>query len=201
MSSNITLELQRSLKSMMASWWTMYNECIDIDAAYFKTEASTYVGAKAANDPVTVNTKLTKTQFVNGITFIENVVKFFGNAAVTTGDYLSSIDPIKYGNTTGATAVPASVEALGSRLLQVCTDSIYLLQQSKLQESVYNSTSIGTAFASVPDAVIVFGAEMTRAELVAGVTLLQQWQRFIGNLSVTTGDYASTLSKFNRLTN
>jgi hypothetical protein len=197
--NNITMILQNNLKSMMVSWWTMYNECIDIGNTYWKTEVSTYISGKGANDPVTVNTKLNKTQFAVGMVFVEQIAKFFGNEAVSTGDYLASIDPIKYGNTSGATAVPASAESLGDRMYRVCLDALYLLQQAKIQESTYNNNSIGTAFASVPDSAVVFGADFTRSELISAIVLLQQWQRFITNQSVTTGDYESTLSKFFRI--
>ena len=43
--------------------------------------------------------------------------------------------------------------------------------------------------------ILAEGYEFTKAELTALVTLLQQFDKFLNNSAVATGDYGSTLNK------
>lgn len=195
----VTFTLQNNLKSMTIIWRDLWNECLDLEKTYFAAGVSTWLGTKSDSDSVTVNTKLTKAQYIAGITFIQNVNKFFGNLAVTQGDYLATIANLKYGNAEGAIGVPVAVEAVGDRMKQAALNCLQLFSQSSDNLDYYNENSISLAFSSLSSSIVVFGADMTKDEMVAAAVLLEQWMKFLNNEIVSQADYGSTLSKWIRI--
>jgi hypothetical protein len=196
---DLMLKLQTDIRSIVTSFETLQRECTNIHASYFKSDASTTLGAKADGDPVTVTTKLTKLEFINGITFCEELDDFFTNQAVEQADYLATCENIKYGNDEATSVLSIAVEALGDRLYQVAIDSITLFNSCLDILDLYNDTEIATAASGLSNQTVMFGASMTKSQLSLAMTMIEQFKKMINNEVVTQGDYASTIQKWQNI--
>jgi len=195
-----TVLLQNGLKSIMDSFGIMQRECKDISDAYFKSGASATVSALASDTtPATVATKFTKANYTAGITLADNLNKFFQNQAVTTADYLATLDALKYGNATLATQLSVAVEEIGKRIYAMVQDCLSLVTQGRNLVEMYFDNEIGDIVSAFDADRIIPGSEMTRTDLSLAVTMLQEWEKFFTNTAVTQADYSSTVSRWLRL--
>lgn len=184
----------------MTSLASMQRECKSIYDSYWKTMANTTVsGLSTDATPATVASKLTKKNYIDAITLSESLNNFFQNAAVTTGDYLQTSVNAKYGNAVLGSAIDVPTESIGDRLKQLCLDCIEIYRQSQNVLDLYFDNEVGDIVAVLDAQRIVYGSEMTVSDLSSAITLLQQFNNFMGNSIVTAGDYSSTISKWNRL--
>jgi len=195
----VTSVLQTKIKIIMISLSSAQNECKDIYDAYFKTDASTAIGEKSDSDPVTVSTKLTKLEFVSGITFCENLNKFFTNTAVSQSDYLQTLANLRYGNDAAGTVLSVSVESLGERLYQLALDCIELFKLSKHVLDYYNDNEVVDIVAVLDDDRLIFGSDMTTKELSLAAVLIEEYRSLIDNEAADTGDYSATIAKWIRI--
>lgn len=196
----ITVLLQNNIKTIMTSLASMQRECKSIYDSYWKTMANTTVsGLSTDATPATVASKLTKKNYIDAITLSESLNNFFQNAAVTTGDYLQTSVNAKYGNAVLGSAIDVPTESIGDRLKQLCLDCIEIYRQSQNVLDLYFDNEVGDIVAVLDAQRIVYGSEMTVSDLSSAITLLQQFNNFMGNSIVTAGDYSSTISKWNRL--
>ena len=196
---NITSLLQTQIKSFMTSCESLSDEVAAIEDAYFKSGADSDISALNASDPVTVSTKLTKTEFTNGITLCQDVSKFFQNTAVSTGDRLSSIYPIYYGNDEASSIISVAVEALGSRMYDVCSNLLTLYNSTKTILGLYFDNEVGDVVAVLESDTIIYGSDMTTSELSSAITMIQEFQDMIANAAVTQADYQDTVEKWRRI--
>ena len=196
----VTVLLQNSIITIAESMMSLQRECADIFDSYWKTDANTTIsGLATGTTPATVDSKLTKQDYIDGITFAENLEKFFTNTAVSQADYLQTINKVKYGDATLETQHTVATESLGTRIKQMCLDALEIYKQTLDTTELYFDNEIGDALAVMDSHRIMFGCEMTVSDLSNTITMFQQYQNMIQNSSVSTGDYSATLSALVRL--
>lgn len=198
MANLIASKIQTKIYEMTVSMGYLVNECIDIEKLYFSGPSS-QLSALGANDPVTVATKLTKTEIGNGITLCQQLNNFFQNAAVTQADYLATIEPILYGNDPAPSPISVEVEAVGNRLYLLCQNVLELFKQVKEIYSLYWANEIGSIVGSLSPSTVFYGIDATASELISGITLAEQWKKMINNEAVTTSDYKAIIAKWQRM--
>ena len=198
MANLIASKIQSKIYDLTVSMGYLVNECVDIEKLYFSGPSS-QLAALGANDPVTVATKLTKTEIGNGITLCQQLNNFFQNAAVTQADYLATIEPILYGNDPAPSQLSVEVEAVGNRLYLLCQNVLELFKQSKEIYSLYWASEIGTIVGSLSSSTVFYGIEATASELINGLTLAEQWKKMINNEAVSTSDYKAIIAKWQRM--
>lgn len=198
MANLIANKIQTKIYDFTVSLSYLINECPDIEKLYFSGPSS-QLSALGANDPVTVATKLTKTEIGNGITLCQQLNNFFQNSAVTQADYLATIEPILYGNDPAPSQISVEVEAVGNRLYLLCQNVLELFKQSKEIYSLYWSSEIGTIVGSLSSSTVFYGIDATASDLSNGITLAEQWKKMINNESVSTSDYKAIVAKWQRM--
>ena len=196
----ITVQLQNNIITIKDSLKTMELECAGIYDAYWKTDANTTVsGLATGTTPATVESNLTKQNYIDGLTFSENLEKFFTDTAVAQADYLQTINQIKYGNAVLESQLTTATESIGTRIKQICLDALEIHKQSFDITNMYFDNEVGDCVTVWDNHRIVYGCEMTKIELSNMITMLQQYQNMISNAAVTPGDYSATLSVLDRL--
>lgn len=190
----------QTIETKIAAWAvlakTLSDKTNDVISEYNATDAATLVTALASNStPATVSTQLTKSQVTNMIGALLQVQKFFGNQAVTQGDYLNNLQNVLHGSAVLATKLSSNVEDVGETIKSLASQMNSLHLDAKDIVSLYNTSELGTAVNVLSSFTIVFGSSTTKTKMAAGIVLLDQFTKMIGNLVVTTGDYlATTLS-------
>lgn len=198
MANTIAYKLERKMYDLTVGLGYMVSECADIEKLYF-SGPSTQLSGLGANDPVTVATKLTKTEVTNGITFCQQLNNFFQNAAVTQSDYNATVQTILYGNDQAVSQISIEVEAVGNRLYLLCQNALELFKLSKEVYTIYWASSIGTIVGSLNSATVFYGIDATASELISALNLAEQYKKLINNEAVSTSDYKATIAKWQRL--
>lgn len=190
-----TLLLETKIKAFCDSLLVMNNEVQDLDKFYFSSGASTLVSALSENGtPATVSTALTKSEVVGGITLTEALIAFFNDSAVSTSDYISLANNLIHGNDPAVSVVSADVEQVGIRLKALGENCVELNKQSIDIIKLYNQSELSAVIGSLSASSIIFGCSTSQAKMLAGIVLVQEFQDMMGNASVSTGDYLSTVS-------
>ena len=195
----ITSVLQKQIKDIMNALCVMYPEAKDIHAAYFVTDATTQITAAGTGDPVTVESNLTKEEYIACITFMENLKNFFENSSVYQSNYLDTINDVIYGDAVLATQLGEATEQLGTRMKDVCTNALEVYKWCCKAYNIYVENEISAAISGMSSGSVVFGSGMIVSELTSAMTLIQQFQNMINNSAVTTGNYKATLAKWERV--
>jgi len=195
----ITKKLQVEIASVVESMLTMKEEVKSIGKAYWSTNANTLVGALGSTDAATLSTKLTKTEYLAGITLCEDLEDFFTNDAVTTTGYQASCMLLKYGSHATGTKLSEATEDIGTRMKQVGVDCLELFKKCRNILEMYANNEVGDMIANLDTQRMIPGSEMTKDVLSSGVTLVEQFKKLINNEAVTTGDYSATLAKWQSL--
>ena len=199
MAQNLARLLQDEIKDFMATMLFFQSESLDLYNLYWKGDVSSTISALAGTDPVTLSTELTKNELINGVTFCEELDDFYTNSGVTTGDYNSTCQNIIYGDVTTPTKRSNATEDMGERLKNLCTNAISKDSQAMLIVDLYNDNEFSDIVSVLDNQRIITGSDMTKDDLNLAITLITQYRNMIGNSAVTTGDYASTVSKWRRL--
>ncbi len=195
--SSVTEMLETNLKSMMSNYYILFLESADLYSLYWGTAINTDVAALATGTTgATVSSHLTKDEFILGLTLTEQLKNMFGNAAVTTGDYLQSTHLIVNGTASISVVVSNGVESMGDRLLALSHSCLNLYRSAKFNLDLYFDNEVGDCVAVMDPQRIMFGSNVTVSDLSTAVTLLQKFVAFMENSAVATNDYASTLSKW-----
>lgn len=193
--NEITSTLEGSFRSFALNMNWVMTEAKDIDSAYFATDASSLVGALASGSTAaSLATKLTKSQYQNGIGFIEQVNAFFGNSPVTTGDYLNTIDNLIYGNAATPALVSDAAESLANRLKVLAQACLTHFNTARDLMDLFNNSELSVVVAGCTGARTVFGANMNVTQLTQGITLVEQFKKLINNEAVTTGLYSANVA-------
>jgi len=197
----VTKLLQNNMKTIMNSLKFMEKECKEIYDVYWKTDVNTQIGALVnGTDPATVNTHLTKTEYLGGITYCEDLNDFFQNGAVTTTDYKQSIYRIQYGSAAVlADELSPATEATGTRIYDLCLNVLEIYKQGKDIINLYYDNEVGDMITSIDSQRIVPGSEMTKDDLASAITLIEEFIGMLDNEAVTQSLYSSTVSKWERL--
>lgn len=196
---NLTLQLEQEIKAFMTQAKTVWLEAEDIYKVYFSAGPSTEIAGLANGDPVTVSTKLTKLELVNGITLCEELKDFFTNAAVTQADYVATIQNILFGNNQASSVISVAVEALGTRLYSLCGTALALFKKAKALLDLYTDAEISAAVGAISSSTVVFGATATKSVYTSGVIVVEQFKKMLNNEAVTTGDYSAILALWEQI--
>lgn len=197
MSTNlITSTTEGLIQEVMNSLLYMKSNLDEIQKVYFGGGASAAITELNDGDAVTVSTKLTKIQIINGITFVENFQKFLGNEAVTQGDYFSTLVSLLNGNDAAVSSLHTALETVGSNLKDLASTALNLYQKCKVISDLYTDNEIDSVIAAIDSSRVVFGASVTASKFTLGITLITQYMNFINNVAVVQGDYMSTVSNW-----
>jgi len=187
-------KIKSDIRSLVQSWTVMKEEVSDIQKAYNSTDIQTELSGKADGDPVTVTTKLTKLEFINGITMVGELVDFFNNAAVTQGDYWSTCENIIYGNDAAVALLSEAVEHTGDRLLELATNIEQIFKTCNNILNDYNNNNFAVMVTNFSDEDVIHGMGINRSLLSSGITIVEQFKKFVNNEAVATADYKVTLA-------
>lgn len=188
--NTITTTLEGSFKTFANNLSWVMNEAKDINAAYFATDASTLVGALASGTSgASLDTKLTKSQYQNAIGFVQQLGNFFDNAAVTTGDYLNTLDNTIYGNASAPAKLSDAAESLANRLKVLTQACLSHFLTAKDTLALYYNSELSVVVAGCSGGLRVFGADMNVTQLIQGITLVEQFKKLINNEAVATSAY------------
>jgi hypothetical protein len=198
--NNITSVLQGEFKSFAINLAWVMQEAADIDKAYFATDASTLVGAlSSGTSAASLDTKLTKAQYVNYIGFVEQLANFFGNSAVTTGDYLTNIDQVIYGNAATPAKLSDATESIANRMKVHAQACLTHFLKAKYLMDLYSNSELSVIVAGCTGARMVYGADMNVTQLTQGITLVEQFKKMINNESVVTGLYSANVAVWEQI--
>ena len=193
--NNIALTLEDLFKDFANGLSWIQNEAKDIEKAYFSSDASGLVSALGSGtDGASLATKLTKTQYQNGIGFIQQLINFFDNSAVTTGDYLTNIEQVKYGNAATPAFLSDATEDIANRLKVLCDSCLTHFLKSKDIKDKYDNSELSVLVAGLTAGRIIYGANMNNGQLTSGITLVEQFKKMINNEAVTTGLYSANVA-------
>ena len=194
---DITGLLQTKIKLVVDALTTMHSEVVDIGKAYWATDANVLVVALTNDtDAATLTTKLTKAEYVAGVTLCSEMADFFDNAAVSTADYIVSCNKLRYGSHATGAKLSEATEQLGTRMNLVALNCVELFKIVKDILSIYVANEVGDMIANIDAQRHVPGSQMTRDELNSGIALVEQFKKMMNNEAVTPGDYATTLSQW-----
>jgi len=194
-----TKKAQIDIKTIMTGMLWLKEESRGIYNAYWDTDASTLVPALATGTTgATVASKLTKDEFINGITFVEDLDNFFTNSAVTQTDYLGTCNKLQYGSANISTEVSNATENLGTRLQTLGINCISYFRNARDVLAFYTNNELGDLISSLDTQRIVPGSDMTVDDLNSGITLVEQFKKMINNEVVTTSLYEATVAKWQR---
>ena len=194
--NNISTVLETNISSSMETLEWVSSESSRLYNLYFKSDASGLVsGLSSGTDAATVDTKITKDEYLAGITFMQNVNNFFGNSAVTQSDYLQSMNNVIYGNDAASAQLSYAVEEIGTKMKAMFITMYSLYEDCILNLKIYSESKISTIFTSLSDSDIMYGTSLTKANFVSFMTCIEQYKKMINNEVVTTGDYLATVSK------
>jgi len=189
--------LETNLILMMKEFNALQFEAKDISDMYWKESVSSDLSPLLGSDAATIETKNTKDELVNMLTFAEQVDKFFQNSALTTADYLQTIMRSLYGNDERTpTKLSEPVEEFGRKTKEFATNCHSLYLRAKENEQIYFDNEIGDIVAVLDSQRIVPGSQVTAADVSNAITLLQQWKNLIGNSATTAADYSVTVSRW-----
>lgn len=199
MATCVMMLLQNKIKEFMNVMKQLNREAEDIYEVYWDTDVNTNIGGLQDTDAATVNSKITKAEYVNGITISEQIKKFFANLAVTQGDYLSYCRNIQYGNDARVSKLSEAVEGVGDRLYQVSVNCISYYKTARDILDIYTGNEVADLIANLDEQRLVPGSDLTKSDLSLGITLIEQFKKMMNNEVVTQADYASTLAKWERI--
>jgi hypothetical protein len=194
----VTKDLQDSIKEYTASFDLLKHVAKDLYNLYWKAGVSGDISGLADVDPATQAGKYTKANVVSALSLAENIDKFFGNVAVAQADYMTTIQALTHGDADLATVISPALEDYGGKALQFSVDLLTQYQRGLDLDNAYVNQEISAAVAATSDETIVFGADMTKDDLISAMVMVGQFQNFVENAAVTTGDYDATLAKWLR---
>lgn len=195
----VTEKLQNEIHGFISSLSWMEREANDLNQLYYDAGIDTEISGLSDSDKATSASQLSKSEVVSGITFVENFYKWFTSGSPIDSDYLSVCHNLAFGSTTTPTFTPSTaLESLGDRLKAMAEACIQLDKQSQSILDIYFDNQIDTAFSSIDSHRIVYGAAMTVSEMSSGVTLIENFQKFMNSNTPTNADYASTIKQWTR---
>lgn len=193
---NMTAQnVEVKIQLIAASLASLRNEVTDIVKVYFATGANALVGAlSTSGTAATVSSKLTKGEFTNGVTLALQLEAFFQNEALTQNDYMLMAQNLINGNDAAGGALSADVEALGARLVTMGVNVIEVFKQCKDVLKTYSVSELSAAVSAISSTTIVFGGNVTKTKMLAGITLVEQFKKVLNNEVASQSDYSTTVS-------
>jgi len=194
---DVTKVIQIDLKEMMVQCCCLACEAKEIDNAYWDTNANTLVSALSSDtDAATLETKLTKAEYIAGITMVQNLFKMFNNEAVSTADYEGTCNLLRYGSHATGSKLSEATEEIGNRMKQLAVDMMTTYGYAKKVLQIYNAEEVGDMIANLDNERRIPGSNMNKQQLNAAITYCSQFVNFMTSQAVTTGDYATTVAQW-----
>lgn len=195
----VTKCLEDNLKQVMQEFHALQYASKDIYDSYWDTDANTQVAAASAGAQVLVSPQVKKEDYQNAITLADNVYKFFNNTAVSATDHMQYSNLVIYG-TDYATPIsaelsPATAE-IGANIVKLATNCMSLLERARSNQNLYFDNEVGDIVSVLDGERIIPGSVVTRNDLNNAITLLQQFENFMTDQTIVTGDYSVTVSKW-----
>lgn len=198
--NNTAATVEASLKSLAQSLVKLQSEAADLGKYYFASGASDAITALAsASTPATQSSGLSKNQFLNGITLAQQLVNFFGNAAVTQLDYLGSAENLIGGNFVASAPISADVEAIGARLKLLGQNVIAYYKQANEIYSLWTSSELSSASGALSSSTIVFGCSTPKTMFDLGIGIVSQYLNMMNNVAVVAGYYGANSAKWTQV--
>lgn len=192
--NNATAILFGDLKSFISTMLSVQTEAEDLYKYYFAAAVNTDVDALATSGTAaTSSSALTKGEVQAGATFLGELVDFFNNSAVSTGDYLATLDNCIDGNNVRS-STPAHTEAFGTRLNSLSGTLVQLFKNAKDILDLYSNSGISADFGSSPTTRVIYGTAMTKADMSSALTIVEQYKKMLNNEAVSTAEYGATVS-------
>lgn len=195
MPNTITQTVEESIKTFMSAFTYMPAKCDDIQKIYY-TSVNSAISGLGDSDPVTLSTKLTKSNVINGITLTEQLENFLGNASVVTGDYYATLVQLTNGIADSTATINAACEYLGEQLRSLANDVLTAQQRAKVINDLYTDNQISTVVAAIDSDRVVYGSNSTASKFSSASLMISQLLNMIGNSDTTSGDYMSTVSNW-----
>lgn len=191
----LTQKIEADFKQFASDLSWIMNEAKDIEKAYFSSDASGLVlGLANDTDGASLDTKLTKIQYSNAIGFTQQLKNFFDNAAVATGDYLSTIQNVKYGGAAAPAQLSDATEDIANRLKTLMDSCLTQFLKAKDIQDFYNNSELSVLVAGLSAGRTIYGATMNNSQLTTGITLVEQYRKMINNEAVTSGLYSASIA-------
>lgn len=195
----VTKSVQDRLVSILTQLRGMVFESAAINRDYFATDASAKVDGLANNtDCAAVDAKLNKLQYLQGVTICDQLSKFFTNVATAQANYIANCASIVAAEATGSVRSLAT-EQVGSRIKTLVVNLTNLQADINRLIAVYNGNQLSTAFGSLDVQRQVFGADMTVSQLLSAMTLCQDLNNLLTNVSAPQGYYGNTIAAWENL--
>lgn len=194
---NVAAQIQNQVKMLMAELNELNNAASQIGKAYWATDANVKVAAVADSaTAVTVSSRLTKAQFLSGIGLCEQITKFFSNQATSQADNCATMLSIHMGNGAAVAILSEATEHLGQKMVNLCDSLIAIHKKSRELLAIYWGAELGAAVNAISDSTIVFGGNVTKSQIAAAVTLMDNLNKFCENSQAATSDYGATIAKW-----
>lgn len=196
--NTVTSQLQQGIYSLCVSLKSAFSDCKRIQKVYFATDAQSKVSALILGGTASNEHPLSKSDFISGITLAEQITKFFNNESLSQADYLETVLKVNAGEKSSGSVLSNNVEWIANTLKKVTETLLSANYTGQALIDLYNDSELSTAVASLSDETIVYGSEMSVAELKSGITMLSNLITHLNNGSATQGDYQATLEKWLR---
>lgn len=189
----VTDKFEMDGKALLVKLAAIRVKALDCFNIYWKGGVSGSISGLSSGDPASSATRLTKTQLTSGLLVADQLGNnLFENLAVATGDYMATIQSLKYGNAT-PTVISVAVEGYASKLVSLMNDLLDAYSDCWALDNYYSSHDLSTALAPLAGTDSVTTDGMTKDELIAGVVLAQQFMHFVNNAAVSQALYKTTL--------
>lgn len=194
---NVAAQIQNQVKMLMNELNELNNAAQQTGKAYWATDANVKVAAVADSaTAVTVSSRLTKAQFLSGIGLCEQIGKFFSNQATSQADNCATMLAIHIGNGAAPAVLSEPTEHIGKNMVNLCDALIAIHKKCRELLGVYWGAELGAAVGAISDSSIVFGGSVTKSQIVAAVTLMDNLIKFCENSQASTSDYSATIAKW-----
>ena len=195
--NNISSVVESQIKTISSQYLNMMSLAANNVKNYTSTNIQSLVtGAASSTTPVTVSTSLTQYQFESGITFFTQVGNFFGNASVTSADYLGICQNLITGTTPASSPLSSGTETLGLALVSLAQSVLNIYSTSVIINSAYNQNGLAQCVSAISSNQVVLGCNTTATQYTAGITMVLQFINLMTNQSVATGNYLNTATSW-----
>ena len=199
MGKNLAEVLQQDIVALFKKYRDFYFECKDLEKVYFSTDASTYVsGLGTDSTAATHNTLLTKVDYTNGITSIQQFTKLIDDQVVAQVDNLSNMNNVMYGSAISPGVQSAAVEDVADRMKLLFSDMVLEYKSLLFIVDCYFDNEYGDIVAVLDAHRTMPGMDVNQFDLAAALTFIQEVKDYYENVLPTKANYSITLATWER---
>lgn len=196
--NNISMAVEAQIKDIAQVMDEVRAEVGDLFKYYF-TSASALVNGLADNaTPATTAAggSLSKGKILSGITSVEALNNFFGNAAVFQSDHMANILGLINSSITASSPISGDLENIGSRLKSLGGTLISLHKKCASVRKAYVASELSLAVAAISSSTVVPGCSTTKSKMVDGIDLATQFVNLMENQAVSQADWAASVARW-----